>query len=414
MRRWVTARARADEFAAAVDGRAADVAELDEHRAFVELVSQLRDLEAPSLRPDFSSDLRTRLMDEAPSALSAGASGPVGVRRRDSAIVSFPASPRRRTATAAVTACIVLGGTVGVAAASQSALPGETLYPVKRGLEHVQVVFAGSQHAKGSDYLDQASTRLDEVTDLTVAHGDDPATPALVQQALNDFATQAGDGAGALMTSYRDDNDGASITELRVFTNESVQRLDALAVSIPASASEALSDAATLLQELDRAATQLCPGCSSLPTLTLSSALIELSQSTTTGTSSDPAAVAPTQSIDARTGDDRQTGAAKTSSTTAPPGGQTGAGPSVDLPGLPGIPSALEPSAGGPTATATSQPTQSAGGTVSVPGGPAVTVGATVPTVPSVPTASLPTLPNGPLGSVPSVVDSVTNGLDLP
>src|SRR6187200_2485029 len=221
MRRLVTARTRAEEFAAAVDDRSANgaTAHADEYAEFLGLVSQLRDIEQPVLRPDFAAELRERLMDEAPEALAEGSVVP----RKDATVVSFPSSPRRRKATAVAAAAIVLGSTAGVAAASQSALPGETLYPVKRGIENIELTVARSDHGKGSEYLDQASTRLDEATDLTVAHADDPSTPGLVRDTLEDFATQADDGASSLMESYREDGDEQSISELRAFADESAR-----------------------------------------------------------------------------------------------------------------------------------------------------------------------------------------------
>ena len=53
MRRLVTARTRAEEFAAAVDDRSANgaTAHADEYAEFLGLVSQLRDIEQPVLRP---------------------------------------------------------------------------------------------------------------------------------------------------------------------------------------------------------------------------------------------------------------------------------------------------------------------------------------------------------------------------
>src|SRR4051794_8548700 len=100
--RVVSVRKRAEEFAAAVDGRTPGNPVRDEHRAFLDLVEQLRGLEEPVLREDFAGDLRERLMAAAPDALSAE-TRPVRTRR-DASIVTFPSSPRRRTVTAAAAA----------------------------------------------------------------------------------------------------------------------------------------------------------------------------------------------------------------------------------------------------------------------------------------------------------------------
>ena len=405
MRRLVTARTRAEEFAAAVDDRSANgaTAHADEYAEFLGLVSQLRDIEQPVLRPDFAAELRERLMDEAPEALAEGSVVP----RKDATVVSFPSSPRRRRATAVAAAAIVLGSTAGVAAASQSALPGETLYPVKRGIENIELTVARSDHGKGSEYLDQASTRLDEATDLTVAHADDPSTPGLVRDTLEDFATQADDGASSLMESYREDGDEQSISELRAFADESARRLDALTGSVPSEASDALANAAEVLRRLDKSAQALCPDCSTLPTLSLSSALMELQDTTSALLPTDPT----------NTGGTTPNASAPSSAATDGPGGvgpaqpqATGNNPTATAdsdPTVPdltsGLPTQNQPTNGG-------NPEPSVGVSVSVPGGGGVSVGVTVP---------VPTLdPDDPIGSIPDVVDDITDntdvGIDLP
>jgi hypothetical protein len=414
MRRLVTARTRAEEFAAAVDHRAADAsgspAHADEYAEFVALVSELRDIEQPLLRPDFAADLRERLMSEAPDALAEGAATPRS--RRDATVVSFPASPRRRTASVVAAAAIVLGSTAGVAAASQSALPGETLYPVKRGIEQLELSVNRSDHGKGSEYLDQASTRLDEVVDLTVAHADDPSTPGLVRDTLEDFASQADDGANALMQSYREDGDASSIAELRQFADQSAQRLDALTGSIPSEATDALANAADALSRLDKTAQTLCPDCSSLPTLSLSSALMQLDGSLSTGTGlpTDPANGGTTTGANAPSAA-LPTGPAGLN--TGQPHATNGSDPgnATDDPVLPNLPSPNLPSQNPATNGGTPKPNISAGVSVSVPGGGNVSVSVSVPPVPSID-------PNDPVGSIPDVVDDLTNGtgvdVDLP
>ena len=89
-----------------------------------------------------------------------------------------------------------------MAAASQQSLPGDALYPIKRGIEHFEVAVAWSDHARGSEYLDQASTRLDEISDLTVAHGDDPTTPSLVRDTLEAFSDRRRRRRDALHAAY--------------------------------------------------------------------------------------------------------------------------------------------------------------------------------------------------------------------
>lgn len=54
----------------------------------------------------------------------------------------------------------------GVAAASSDALPGDSLYGLKRGIEDVKLTLADDSDDRGRLYLDQASTRLGEARRL--------------------------------------------------------------------------------------------------------------------------------------------------------------------------------------------------------------------------------------------------------
>ncbi len=370
------ARKRAEEFARAVDGPTTRTV-ADEHRVFLELVAQLRSVHGPAMRPEFATDLRSRLLDAAPEALveTGRAHG------RDAALVRFPVSPRRRTASVAATACLVVATGVGVAAASQSALPGDALYPLKRGIEQAELHFAGSQAARGGEYLDQASTRLSEVTELSLGHADDPTTPALVTKTLNDFILESNAGGDALLSAYTGDQSAGSIARLREFTAESARQLEALTDNVPPDADQALADAASTLAHLDQQAQAACPQCSSLPSLQLSAALSDLqhaSGGSTDGYGSSGVAVSP---------------GAKAGSTGAKPSATTGPvrGPVT----IPDVSADLDPSAGATTSDPQSTTTSTQGGPLpslpSVPTGQTSAPSLPVPTI-SIPLPALPTI----------------------
>ncbi|QES49501.1 hypothetical protein DEJ50_18505 [Streptomyces venezuelae] len=65
-----------------------------------------------------------------------------------------------------LTVGVAAGAFSGVAAASSDALPGDSLYPVKRGMEDLKLGMADSNSDKGELYLTQASTRLSEARRL--------------------------------------------------------------------------------------------------------------------------------------------------------------------------------------------------------------------------------------------------------
>lgn len=269
---YVSARRRADEFAAAIDGTKSSSAAQDT-RAFLAIVQQLRNLEQPCPRADFSADLRTRLMVAAPTALA------LADPDRDRRVVTLtPFDPRtarrRRVVSATAAACIVVGSGVGVAAASQSALPGDTLYPFKRGIEQFQVSTAGSASDRGGQYLDNAGIRLTEIETLALTRPDDRATPTLIDKTLEDFTDAADAGSDELIDAYSTEDSSTSIVELRQFTGESADRLDDLLRSLPVALRDDLLTAADDLTKVDAAARQLCPDCSSLPPLQLSAQMM--------------------------------------------------------------------------------------------------------------------------------------------
>ncbi|MFC9296511.1 DUF5667 domain-containing protein [Streptomyces sp. NPDC057011] len=65
-----------------------------------------------------------------------------------------------------LTVGVAAGAFSGVAAASTDALPGDSLYPIKRGMEDLKLGMAEDDSDRGELYLDQASNRLSEARRL--------------------------------------------------------------------------------------------------------------------------------------------------------------------------------------------------------------------------------------------------------
>src|SRR6476646_8777050 len=65
-----------------------------------------------------------------------------------------------------LTVGVAAGAFGGVAAASSDALPGDSLYGLKRGMEDIKLGLAHGDSDRGELYLDQASTRLSEARRL--------------------------------------------------------------------------------------------------------------------------------------------------------------------------------------------------------------------------------------------------------
>jgi hypothetical protein len=244
------ARRRAEEFARVVDGTAPRAVDPEAERLLA-VVGALRDQEQPSLRPEFSADLRGRLLTEAERTL-APTPAPLALPNRG------PGRRERRLAVAA-SAFLLVGGTTTVAAAAQTALPGEALYPIKRGLEQAQAGLSLSAAGKGADLLDQAGQRVEETARLVAAG--EPQTDAQVAGTLTDFSTAAAEGSTLLLDSYRESGDPASVDRVRSFTAETIEELESLAPAVPDEAADELAEAARLVHDIDTRAVAVCATC---------------------------------------------------------------------------------------------------------------------------------------------------------
>jgi hypothetical protein len=245
------ARRAAEDFERVIDGARGDVA--DRYSDLLTCVEVLRAQDIPAPRADFVADLRMRLMDAADTLLTPADAGLAPV-----VPLHVPtASRRQRRISIAAAAFVVIGGTAGVAAASENALPGDPLYPVKRGLESAQVSLNSSDSGKGQDLLRQASTRLDEVGGL-IADGNDSEK---ITSTLKSFKSSAADGADKLFVAYQTNGDPEEITRLRTMIGSQLAKLESLAPEAPNAAKTAFEAARSLLGELDQQASVLCGDC---------------------------------------------------------------------------------------------------------------------------------------------------------
>lgn len=250
-----TARRSAERFDALVEGvrHDADTSSAD----LLELVGALRSMPEPQARPEFVADLREQLLVAARSELVAPAPG-----SRDDVATRLTIAPRRthreRRVGVALGAVAIIGATTSMALASQSALPGDALYPIKRAIENTQAGFRVGDDAKGETILDNASGRLDEVDQLTRRANPDAELVGNTLDTFSDQATEAGD---LLLSDYEHNGHEESIQSLQAFTSQSMNILGGLEQSIPASAEDALLNAAQVLFTIDAAADQVCPDC---------------------------------------------------------------------------------------------------------------------------------------------------------
>jgi Domain of unknown function (DUF5667) len=248
----LSAKKRAEEFAAAVDGGADPAGLRPELADLVGVVSTLQ-REAASgehlaPRPEFTATLRERLMVEAVTSLPQDTVLTLPTRRKGS---------RERRLALVASSLVIVGGTAGMAAAAQNALPGEALYPIKRGLEKAEAGLATSQTARAQDLLDAADSRLVEVQGLFDASDD----LSRVSPTIDDFTTQALEASALLLDEFEETRDPAIIDELNTFAAENLDLLQELAKTAPAEHQDELAMAADALMRIDQQARAACPTC---------------------------------------------------------------------------------------------------------------------------------------------------------
>jgi hypothetical protein len=247
---------RADEFAAALDTPTAATTK-PELVELVEVVGALRTHaadahESLTPRPEFTAQLRERLLAEAAESW---------VYDPTAARLELPArsgTRRERRLVVAATALVMAGGTAGMAAAAQQALPGEALYPIKRGLETARADLTSDDAAKGRTLLQQADGRLVEIRTLL----DESAADAAVGSTLETYRDQAETGSDLLIRSYGETGTESDVSDVRGFALNGLSELESLASLVPADLRDDLDAVVTSLQDIDTRAADACPTCS--------------------------------------------------------------------------------------------------------------------------------------------------------
>lgn len=347
-----SARRSAEEFDAALS-RPLTEQDAQSFAALLAVVRDLRAIPAPAPRAEFVSDLRERLLAEADTALLPQAARPLTAEEQRLVLPVRPHRRDRRLA-AALGAAALVGATTSMAVAAQTALPGQSLYPVKRAIENAQTGLARDDTARGEALLSNARGRLDEVRELDENGG--PASTAAIESTLASFADQASEATDVLLAAYDATGDEAVITELRSFTGSSMDRLSLFESTLPSSARDALVTAGARLVDIDRQASERCPTCegtaASIPTNLLTGGVLTTGVTTVLVTASqNPGLLQPV--------------------TTSPPEPEPISGQDVDGVEVPDleVPDPTASPTASPTATQTSQPSKP-----SQPGGPKVDV----------------------------------------
>ncbi len=391
-------RGRAERFAAVVNGESTRGASDDRYDDLLLLVGALRAVPEPVPRPEFLADLRSRLVAEAAVVPLTAAAEADRLRLR-SHEPGRVRNPRERRIRVALGGLALVGATATMAVVAQSALPGDTLYPLKRGIENAHAGLSVGDENKGSTVLASASRRLGEIEALARdGRGDDH--PAALSDTLNDFTDQSAEASDLLLAAYADKGDPGTVVKVRTFTAESMRSLADLDGQLPESAEDEWVHAVTTTLRIDDQARLTCPECDGTDLTAITPTLPTVGTGFGTGTLPAvnlPDIALPTLVLPSVDGSDLPPGSVTSPSPSGGPGGEpTPTGDPTVLPT--GLPTSLP--TGQPTGRPTGQATS--GPTSAVPTSAVSTALALLPTVDL--TQLIDNLTNGPVPvALPSV-----------
>lgn len=146
---------------------------------------------------------------------------------------------------AAVCLLIVLSGSSLLFAGE--ALPGDSLYGIKRTMEHAHVALSIGEKSTGFTHLELATNRIREIEQLADRDGTVPAEDYIA--ALHAFDADAATGSRAL-TDVGTNAAASTLTSLRSWSSEKYRRLNAVRSQLPPRTAAASTASLTLLDRI--------------------------------------------------------------------------------------------------------------------------------------------------------------------
>lgn len=283
----VSAHRRANAFAQALDeqsdqGTAAEqpdgsapspaAAEQTERGLLLALATGLGELPRPELDPEVKVVQRAQLVAAMEAMLlegtAAGGEGPDrsvpeqrshrarGAHRANGLGKLRPRSRLSKTlAAGGLTVGVAAGAFGGVAAASSDALPGDSLYGLKRGMEDIKLGLAQGDSDRGELYLDQASTRLNEARRLVERDRSgslDHESLGEIRRALSGMQHDAAEGHRLLHEAYERDGSLGPIQALSAFAQSHREAWGALRDRLPVQLGDVSQQVSSVFAAIDQ------------------------------------------------------------------------------------------------------------------------------------------------------------------
>lgn len=171
----------------------------------------------------------------------------------------------RRLAVGGLTVGVAAGAFGGVAAASTDALPGDTLYGLKRGMEDLKLDMASGDSSRGQVYLDMAATRMQEARRLMDRGRGGPLddeSVGEVRKALSGMHQEASEGHRLLSQAYRKDGSLQPMELLNTFAASHRQSWSDLRGKLPSQLTDVSDQVSSVFAAID---SDVAPLKSALP-----------------------------------------------------------------------------------------------------------------------------------------------------
>ncbi|WP_030620364.1 DUF5667 domain-containing protein [Streptomyces sclerotialus] len=168
----------------------------------------------------------------------------------------------RRLAAGGLTVGVAAGALSGVAAASSDALPGDSLYGLKRGMEDLKLGMAEDDSDRGRLYLDQASSRMHEARRLMERLKSGPLeheTLSEVRRSLSGVTQDAGTAHRLLHGAYERDGSLGAIQALDSFTSSHRDGWARLRDRLPVQLADVSRDVSSVFDAIDEEVGPLRP-----------------------------------------------------------------------------------------------------------------------------------------------------------
>lgn len=236
-------------------------AEDAERARMLALASGLGKLPAPQLDAEVRTEQRAQLVAAMEAAFAEGSPSVPGQRSGRRAHRAKPLSrfrPRSRLskglAAGGLTVGVAAGALGGVAAASSDALPGDTLYGLKRGMEDLKLGMADGDVERGRIYLDQASTRMSEARRLMerARSGElDHESVGEIRRALSGMRHDAAEGHRLLTQAYQRDGSLGPMESLSSFSATHREGWSRLSETLPVQLTDVRNDVSSVFDAIE-------------------------------------------------------------------------------------------------------------------------------------------------------------------